>query len=210
MKPKLYGYWRSSASWRARWGLHIKKIPYEYIPVNILKEEHKSAEHLKRNPIGALPSLEIVPGHFLTQSMAILMWADENFAGEHYLFGKDRTNRYKIIELCEIINADTAPLQNIGTLKHYSDEQTKKVDWAKHFIKRGLAAFEKQAAQCAGQYSVGNQLSAADIFLIPQMYNAKRFELSFDEYPTLKKIWDNCIATEACQKSSPEKQPDAV
>src|SRR4051812_28131685 len=111
MLAKLYGYWRSSASWRVRWAFELKKIPFEYIPVNILKEEHKADAHLKRNPMGGLPVLEISPGNFVSQSMAMLFWIEENYAKEPYIFGKDRTNRYKIIELCEIINADTAPLQ---------------------------------------------------------------------------------------------------
>ena len=210
MKLKLYGYWRSSASWRVRWAFELKKIPYEYIPVNILKEEHRSEEHLARNSMGALPVLEISPGTFLSQSIAILWWMEEAFENEIFLFGKDRTDRYKIIELCELINADTAPLQTPRVQKMHSDDAKKKLDWAKHFIRSGLESYEKKVSACAGSFSLGKNLSAADLFLIPQLYNARRFEVNIEDYPHLSQIWTNCMATAECQKSSPEQQIDTV
>jgi maleylacetoacetate isomerase len=209
MLLNLYGYWRSSASWRVRWALEIKKVPYNYIPVNILKGEHLQGDHLKRNPLGTLPVVEVAPENFLSQSMAILMWIEENFSKEPMIFGKDRTQRYKIIELCEIINADTAPLQTPRAQKKHSDDQVAKAAFAKHFIQAGLAAFEENARKVAGDFSVANSVSAADLFLIPQLYNAKRFEIPISDYPLLSKIWENCFKTPECVKSSPEKQIDA-
>lgn len=209
MIPNLYGYWRSSASWRVRWALELKKIPYNYIPVNILKGEHLQEEHLKRNALGTLPVMEGSSGNFLSQSMAILMWIEENFSREPMIFGKDRSQRYKIIELCEIINADTAPLQTPRAQKKHSEDPAAKSAFAKHFISLGLTAFEKQAGKVAGDFSVGNSVTAADLFLVPQLYNAKRFEIPLTNFPLLSKIWDNCFKTTECVKSSPEKQIDA-
>lgn len=209
MTPNLYGYWRSSATWRVRWAFELKKIPYNYIPVNILKGEHKEDAHIQRNPMSGLPVLERSPLSYLSQSMAMLLWMEENYAKMPMLFGVDRTQRYKIIELCELINADTAPLQTPRVQKMHSEDATQKNDWAKHFVHEGLLAFEKNIKNLAGDFSVGDSISAADLFLIPQMYNAKRFGLELDSYPLLKKIWDNCMATPECQKSSPEQQVDA-
>lgn len=210
MKLKLYGYWRSSASWRVRWALELKKIPYTYVPVNILKGEHLQEVHLQRNPMGILPVMEISPGNYLSQSMSILMWLEENFAKEPMLFGKDRTQRYKIIELCEIINADTAPLQTPRAQKKHSNDSGEKVAFAKYFIEAGLGAFERQITGLSGDFSVGNTLTAADLFLVPQVYNAKRFEVNMDSYPKLLKVWNNCMILPECLASSPEKQVDAL
>lgn len=209
MLPKLYGYWRSSASWRVRWALELKKIPYTYVPVNILKGEHQQEAHLQRTPMGTLPVMEISVGNYLSQSMSILMWLEENFAKEPMLFGKDRSQRYKIIELCEIINADTAPLQTPRAQKKHSDDATAKADFAKHFIETGLNAFEKQITGISGDFALGNTLTAADLFLVPQIYNAKRFEIDLNSYPKLLKIWNNCMKLSECVASSPEKQIDA-
>ncbi|MEZ4814575.1 MAG: maleylacetoacetate isomerase [Bdellovibrionota bacterium] len=210
MNIKLFGYWRSSASWRVRWALELKKIPYNYIPVNILKGEHREEAHLRRNVMGALPVMEVAPETYLSQSMAILLWLEENFACEPMLFGRDRSQRYKIIEFCEIINADTAPLQTPRVQKIHSEDSSKKIEWARHFTNNGLCAFEKGIKSYAGKFCFGDKISAADLFLIPQMYNAKRFSLELNQYPLLYKIWDSCMATQECLSSSPENQIDAL
>lgn len=211
MKAKLYGYWRSSASWRVRWGFSLKKIPYDYIPVNILKGENRSPEHIARSPLGALPVLEIAPDVFLSQSMSLLMWMEENFSSSPYLFGKDRSSRYKIIELCEIINSDTAPLQTPRAQNAHSSVAEEKMKFAKNFIHQGLNAFEKSIQNISGQFCIHNEISAADLFLIPQLYNAKRFGFVLEkDFPVLSKIYDNCFETPECLASSPEKQIDAI
>lgn len=212
MKAKLYGYWRSSASWRVRWAFELKKIPYEYVPVNILKGEHRAEEHLRRNPMGALPVLETAPGQFVSQSMSQILWLEENFAREPYLFGRDRGDRYKIIELCELINADTAPLQTPRVQKVHSADDAEKAKWAQHFIRAGLEAFEKnlKLLNRSGNYCLGMMLTAADLFLIPQVYNAYRYKIDVDqEFPLIAKIYKHCLSEEACAKASPENQADA-
>jgi maleylacetoacetate isomerase len=211
MKAKLYGYWRSSASWRVRWAFSLKKIPYDYIPVNILKGENRLPEHTARSPLGALPVLEIAPDIFLSQSMAILMWIEENFASAPYLFGKDRSHRYKIIELSEIINSDTAPLQTPRAQNSHSSVAEEKMKFAKAFIQQGLVAFEKSLINISGKYCINDEISAADLFLIPQLYNAKRFGFELEkDFPLLNRIYNTCLATEECLTSAPEKQIDAV
>ena len=210
MLPRLYGYWRSSASWRIRWAFELKKIPYDYIPVNILSDEHRDVAHLARSPMGTLPVLEVAPGDFLTQSMAILFWMEENFNNVPMLFGVDRSQRYKILELCELINADTAPLQTPRAQKRHSSNTDEKLSFAKSFVEEGLGAFEKLIRKSAGNYCLGHEMSAADLFLIPQLYNAKRFKIEIDKYPHIYKVWNHCMNSPECIKSAPESQPDAV
>ena len=213
MKLKLYGYWRSSATWRVKWAFELKKVSYEYIPVNILKAEHRSVEHLARNPMGALPVLEIAPSVFMSQSMSILFWIEETFNSEVSLFGSVHANRYKIIELCELINADIAPLQTPRVQKMHSSEDVKKLEWAQHFIRSGFAAYEKnmESLQTTGPYSLGEELTAADMFLVPQVYNAYRYKIDVAaEFPRIDKIYKHCILDGACSKCLPEKQSDAV
>lgn len=215
MKLKLYGYWRSSASWRVRWALEIKKVPYDYVPVNILKNEHKEAAHLARNPFGLLPAFEMSPGNFLSESMAILWWIEENCEGTK-IFGStakgaDPMSRYKILQLAEYINSDTAPLQSPRVQKMHSSDAKAGAKFAKHFIREGLAAYQAMAKSTAGKFSVGDSVTAADLFLIPQLYNARRFEIDVaNEFPLLASIDRACYATSECKRSSPEAQVDAV
>lgn len=211
MNLKLYGYWRSSASWRIRWALKVKKIPYDYIPVNILKEEHREPTHLSRVPMGTLPVIEIEPRNFLSQSLPIMLWIEETFSSEPYLFSKDRTYRYKILELCELINSDTAPLQTPRAQKAYSEQPEGKAAWAKGFIIKGLSAFQTLIGNSGGKYCLGDNLTAADLFLIPQMYNARRFGIDPEkEFPKLHSIYEHCTQLPECVDSSPDKQCDAV
>jgi maleylacetoacetate isomerase len=207
--PILYGYWRSSASWRVRWAFALKKVDFRYVPINLLKGEHKAPEHLKRNPAGAVPVLELPSGEFIAQSMAQLFWMEEAYGGIS-LFLKDKPARYKVLELCELINADTAPLQTPRAQKAHSSDAKEQKKWAQNFIFSGLESFEKSLASCSGIYCVGDSLSAADLFLIPQIYNAKRFEVDLSAFPKISGIWEECFKTPECKFSAPENQVDAI
>ena len=212
MKLKLYGYWRSSASWRVRWALALKKVDYDYMPVNILKGEHQAPEHRIRVPLGTLPVLELAPGNFLSQSMAILFYIDETFPEVTSLFGSPLDQRYKILELCELINADTAPLQTPRAQKAFSGDPALR---AKDFVENGLRAFTSllQKGRMAGRnhFCLGDAVTAADLFLVPQVYNAGRFGVDLKrEFPILQEIYENCLATDECATASPERQIDSV
>lgn len=209
-KVKLYGYWRSSATWRVRWGFGLKGIAYDYVPVNILSGETRQPAHLARHPMGALPVLEIEPGIFLCESLAMLEWADETHPGPK-LYPGSPIERARIRSLCEIINSDTAPVQTPRAQKRHSDDATARADWARHFIREGLDTYEKVSRPWRGTWSVGNTVSAADLCLVPQIYNALRYQIDVArEFPALDDIYQRALGTEICRAASPEQQPDAV
>ncbi|MBS1983141.1 MAG: maleylacetoacetate isomerase [Bdellovibrionales bacterium] len=210
-KLKLFGYWRSSASWRVRWTLQFKEIPFEYVPLNILKGEPKKLSHLARNPLGALPVLEIDGRTNLSESLAIMEWL-EDVHPTPAIYPKDPLDRALVRSLCEIINSETAPLQTPRAQNRHTIETDEKSSWARDFIRQGLDAYDKISKPYrTGEFSFGNQLTAADICLIPQLYNATRYQINVPkEFPSLAKIYTTCLATNPCRKASPEQQPDAT
>lgn len=211
---KLYGYWRSSASWRVRWALAIKGIPYEYIPVDLLKGENNSSTHLKRNPAGAVPVLEIIAksgeSDFLSESVAIMEWIDEVYSLKGpSLFPGLPLERAHIRHMVEIVNSMTAPLQIPKVQKKYSDEPEKRNQWAQFWIIEGLNVFAKLQKTYGGRWSFGDELSAADIALIPQIYNAIRYEIDVKAmWPRLWEIYQNARALESCVVADPDHQKD--
>jgi maleylacetoacetate isomerase len=212
MKPRLYGYWRSSASWRVRWGFELKQVDYEYAPVNILKKENRERAHLARNPAGALPVLEVEPGHYLAESLAILEWLDETYPKQGLrLYSGTSFERARIRQLCEIINSGTGPLQTPHAQGQHSADAKERQKWAQYWIERGLRIFDQVSASRRGLYSVGDKPTAADLCLIPQIYNAKRFGVDVQTLaPGLAKIFDRALATPECHRAAPEQQVDAV
>lgn len=205
----LYHYWRSSSSWRVRFAFTLKQIPCEYIPIDLLKKEQQTPEHLKRNPSGAVPVLEItdnknnVVGR-IAESTAIIEWAEENFPKPPLLPG-DSLQRARIRQLAQIINSGIQPVQNLKVQQYYSQDKEKQKEWSGHWIKKGLQAYEAAVQETAGKFSVGNEITMADLFLVPQCYNAERYEVSLQEFPTIAKINANALATEACQKAHPDR-----
>ena len=203
MKLTLYHYWRSSSSWRVRLALAHKNIPCDYISVDLLKDEQKSGTHLKRNPTGQVPALE-VDGKFLGESIAIMEWLDENFKDKP-LLSKDPWDHAQIRQLCQIINAGIQPVQNLKVMKYLTDDQAKRKEWSKHWIEQGFHAYEKFASQTAGKFSFGNTFSMADCCLIPQVYNAHRFDVDLTSFPTIQKINENVSQTKAYKDSHPDR-----
>ena len=207
MTLKLYHYWRSSASWRVRWAFALKGISYESIPIDLLKGEQKSEAHLKRNPNGSVPVLEIIEkgkSKFLSESIAIMEWAEELFPKPSLLSG-DAFLRGRVRQLSELINADVHPVQNLRVRQLVSEDEEKRKDWSRHWIRRGFNAYENVVKETAGKFSVGDQVTMADLCLIPQCYNAKRFDIALKEFPFVARIYDAAMETEACKASAPEK-----
>jgi len=208
--PTLYGYWRSSASWRLRWAFALKGFAYRYVPVNILKGEPHEPAHRARNVLGLLPVFEPEPGVYLAESLAVLEWLEETHPGGHALYPGTPVDRARIRGLCELINAETAPLQTPRAQKRHSDDPAARAAWAAHFTREGLKGFEGMSRATRGAYSVGDAVSAADLCLVPQIYNALRFGIDVaTEFPSLWEIYERCRATAACEAASPEKQSDA-
>lgn len=208
---KLYGYWRSSNSWRVRWALELKGIAYEYIPVNLLTGENKQSEHLARHPLGFLPVIEVNQGLYLAESLAIIEWIEEVYSlqGPSFFPGTP-LERAKIRELAETINADVMPLQSPRVQKRHSADAAEQKAWAAHFVREGLKAFEVLSRGTRQRYSFFDTLSLADLCLVPQIYNALRFDIDVaQEFSDLWGIYERCLASEACRKAAPESQSDA-
>jgi maleylpyruvate isomerase len=208
---RLYGYWRSSSAWRVRIGLSHKGVAFENVPVNLAPTS--SAQHAPSyravNPMAQVPVLELADGRRLTQSLAILELLDE-LRPSPPLLPRDPWARGQARMLAEIVNSGTQPLQNLDVLQKLkalgADEQA----WARDVIARGLAALESAAQASAGRHLVGDDVSLADVLLVPQLFNARRFQVALDPYPTLVAIEARCQALPAFAETHPDRMPDAV
>ncbi|MCC6276633.1 MAG: maleylacetoacetate isomerase [Oligoflexia bacterium] len=203
MNLTLFHYWRSSSSWRVRWALAYKKIPYKAVHVDILNGENESSEHLKRNPFGYVPALA-TSRDVLVESLPIIEWIEELHPGPPLLPG-GHGERARIRALAEFINAGTQPIQNLSVAEYYSTDAVTQKKWMAHFIARGLSAYESLLGAQSGKFSVLEQLTLADLCLIPQVYNALRQEVDLKPYPKIKKIFDHCMTLESCQQSHPDR-----
>ncbi len=212
-KLVLYNYWRSSSSYRVRIALAAKGLAYDYAVVNILKDEHASDEHKARSPMGYVPCLS-VDGKPFVESVALIELLDEVFP-EPALFPRDPFARARVRALVEIVNSGTQPLQNRHVMLHRSPDAEHQKSWAKYFIARGLMALEalmtmyERELGGRGRFAYGDTLGAADAFLVPQMYNARRFGLELASYPRVVAAEEAALATDAVQAALPENQPDA-
>jgi len=199
---ELYHYWRSSASWRVRWGLEIKRIPHMKIPVNLLDAEEKSSNYLSKNPAGYVPCL-MVNGNPLGESLAILEWLEETYPNPSFFDG----NNYKralIRQLAETINSGIQPLQNLDVLKKISSDKNVQTEWVQFWIKRGLGIYEKIISAYSTNFSVSDHPTVADLCLVPQCHAAHRFQVDLAPYPRIQKIYDHSIRLEECYSSRPE------
>jgi maleylpyruvate isomerase len=210
---RLHNYFRSSASYRVRIALALKGVPYEYVPVHLVKNggEQLGAAHREKNPMEQVPALELVldgTPRVVAQSVAIVELLDELFP-EPPLFPADPFLRARARELVEIVNSGIQPHQNLAPMKRIDQlAQGAGRLHAQHFNRLGLAAYEARVRETAGAFSIGDQVSAADVFLYPQLTTARRFEIDLAPYPTLLAIEERCRALPAFQAAAPERQPD--
>lgn len=183
-----------------------KNIPYEYVPVNLLKNEQASAEYLKVNPSAAVPSLQ-VDGHIITQSVAILEYLEETWP-QRPLLPQDPIKRAIVRQAVQVIAADTQPLQNLRVLRALGPEGEGRA-WALSVIERGLSVFDALiASEHGGKYCVGDEITLADIVLVPQLYNARRFAVDLAKFPRLLAIEDRLSRLPEFARAAPEQQPD--
>ena len=209
-QPVLYGYFRSSAAYRVRTALTFKGIAFETRPVHLVKGEHRAGVFLDLNPQGQVPALEI-DGHVLAQSMAILEYLEET-RPEPALLPKDAFGRALVRWMAQLVVADIHPINNlrIGTYLRgplgQGDEAVRA--WMHHWMAEGFAALEVLVARHGGEYCYGNSLTIADICLIPQIFNARRFKLDLAPYPRLLAVEEHCTTLPAFIAGHPENQPD--
>lgn len=211
----LHNYWRSSASWRVRIGLHLKGVAFEYVPVNLIADggAQKTDAYRALNPMMQVPTLTFVEGGVtrrLTQSLPILEWLDETHPTPP-LLPKDPFLRARARALAEVVNAGIQPMQNLEPQRYVREElKGDAAAWTKHFILRGTQALEALAAETAGEFLVGDAVTLADLCLVPQLYACRRFGVNPDDFPTLRRVEARCAALPAFQAAHPDAQPDAV
>ena len=208
---KLHGYWRSTSTWRVRLGLHWKGVAFETVPVNLLAGEQHAAGYAAVNPLGMVPALEVTEGGRtvrLAQSMAILEWLEERFPAPP-LLPPEPFARAKARQLAELVNSSIQPLHNQLVLQRLEAAGIDRQEWGSFWVKRGLAALEREASASAGRFLVGDEVSFADVCLVPQLYGARRFGVDPAAYPTLARIESTCADLPAFRAAHPDRQPDA-
>ena len=213
---KLYSYWRSSAAYRVRIALNLKGLEHEIVPVNMLKDggEQLGDAYKQINPQGLVPTL--VDGDItLTQSLAILEYLEEQYSRVNLLPG-NTGDRARVRQFAQLTACDIHPLNNLRVLKYLKQglniADDAKDAWYRHWIMLGFEAFENSLvkAKSTGPYCLGAEVTLADLCLIPQMYNAHRFDVPLEAYPTLCAIEQACLELDAFKQASPEKQIDAT
>ena len=209
---KLYNYFRSSASFRVRIALELKGLGYEYLPVHLVKGEHKKDDYAAISPSMLVPTLQTDAGDRLGQSMAIIEYLDETHP-QPPLLPRDPLARARVRALAQLIACEIHPLNNLRVLKYLvrdlKVEEEAKNTWYLHWIKVGLEAFERELAQLpASTYCFGETPTLADCCLVPQIFNAKRLNANFDGLPRTMAAFEACMALPAFQKAQPSSCPD--
>lgn len=213
---KLYSYFRSSAAYRVRIALALKGIGYDTLPVHLIRDggEHRRDSYRTINPEGLVPALQLDDGPLLTQSLAIIEYLDETQPGPA-LLPPDPAGRARVRAIAQSIACEIHPLNNLRTLNYLTGELNitpeQKDAWYRHWIAAGFQALETALAAnpATGRFCHGDTPSMADCCLVPQLFNARRFNCPVDAYPTLLRIDAACAELPAFQLAAPAVQPDA-
>lgn len=210
----LYGFWRSTATWRVRIALAHKGLEYELRPVNLRRpaggDQHRP-EYRAKNPLGQVPLLELSDDGRevrLAQSLAIVEYLEERWPSPA-LLPPDRPGRARARQIAEMINSGIQPLQNTGVLEHVRELGLDDAEWVRRWVPRGLAAVEAVVAEGASRYCVGDAVTIADVCLVPQIEFSRRVGIDLAPYPTLLRIAGACGGLDAFQRAHADRQPDA-
>ena len=204
----LYAYWRSSSAWRVRIALQLKGVEHDIRSVNLLKGEHRSPEHLAVSPLGQIPVLQLADGTCLTQSLAICQYLDAEHPTPR-LVPTDALAAAHVWAMAEVINSGTQPLQNMTLLRTVEALGVSRLDWGQRVIGEGLRALQTLSAPHRGRYLFGDEVTLADVCLVPQLYNARRFQLDLSDLQPLVDIDARCAELAAFRRAHPDVQPDA-
>ena len=209
---KLYGYFRSSASFRVRIALNLKNLPYEQTFIHLRKSEQRRPEYLEINPTGLVPSLED-DGQVFIQSLAIIEYLDETHPEPPLLPGHP-ADRARVRALANVVACDIHPIDNLRVLRYLSrnlgQDEGGIQRWFDHWIVEGFDALERIMADDGqtGEFCHGDEPGLADICLVPQVFNAQRYKLDMTPYPTIRRVFENCMKIDAFDRAQPSKQPD--
>ncbi|MCL6416812.1 maleylacetoacetate isomerase [Aestuariirhabdus sp. Z084] len=213
---KLYTYWRSSAAYRVRIALNLKQIVYQPAYLHLVNNggEQHADEYRQLNPQMLVPALELDNGRVLTQSMAIMEYLDEVEPGIA-LLPADALGRARVRALAQLVACEIHPLNNLRVLQYLSNtieiEDQQKKQWYQNWVTQGFNALETmlKTSSDTGTYCHGESPGLADACLIPQVYNANRFDIDLTDYPTITRINSACLKLQAFQQAVPEAQGDA-
>ncbi|GAB1594612.1 maleylacetoacetate isomerase [Lysobacter claricitrinus] len=211
---RLYSYWRSSAAYRVRIGLALKELPYETVPVHLLRDggEQHAADFHETNPQELVPVLQH-GNRLYRQSMAILEYLDETWP-ESPLLPSLARDRARARGLAQLVACDVHPLNNLRVLQYFEREwnvpQAERDEWVRHWIVKGLEAMEMSLVDhpATGEFCEGDAPTLADCCLVPQLYNARRFGVDIERWATIARIEKACLALPAFDIARPENQPD--
>ncbi|MCD6078296.1 MAG: putative maleylacetoacetate isomerase [Ramlibacter sp.] len=209
---KLYNYFRSSASVRVRIALELKGLSYEYLPVHLVKGEHKQEQYAAVSPSGLVPALVTDEGDVLGQSLAIIEYLDETHP-QPPLLPQDALGRARVRALAQSIACEIHPLNNLRVLKYLvrelKVEEEAKNTWYRHWVRIGLEVFEKELQRLpASTYCYGDTPTVADCCLVPQIFNGQRFQVDLGGLPRTMAAFDACMKLPAFQKAQPSSAPD--
>lgn len=211
---KLYDYWRSTAAYRVRIALNLKGLDYEQVPVHLVRdggEQHAEA-YRRLNPQSLVPALETDDG-VLTQSLAICEYLEERYP-DPALLPADPMARARVRAMAHTVAMDVHPLNNLRVLQYLKGElgvdDAQKAAWYRNWVVLGFDAIEVQLASRDGDFASGSTPSLADLCLIPQVYNARRFEIDLNAYPNIVVVDAACTELDAFRRAAPEAQPDAA
>jgi maleylacetoacetate isomerase len=206
--PVLYDYFRSSASYRVRIALNLKGIDYEQRPVSLTNGAQNEPAYKALNPQGLVPMLEI-DGHRLTQSLSIMVYLDQVYP-DPPLMPRDPADGAHVRALALAVACDIHPLNNLRVLKYLKNNlgvsEEAKDEWYRHWVAEGLSALEEMARPRAGAFLFGDNPTIADVCLIPQLYNARRFSMPITDYPTLRRADETASAHAAFAAAHPDRQ----
>lgn len=211
---QLYGFFRSSTSFRLRIALAYKGIAWESRPVSLPKMEHRSGDFLAKNPQGLVPALVDDAGRVFTQSMAMIEYLDD-IHPEPPLMPKGAEEKWYVRAVSQIIGCEMHPLNNVRVLKYLKgwghDDAKVNGEWYAHWIAEGFKSLEQflLAQKRHGRFCLGDHFTMADVCLVPQVFNARRYDCELAPYPTVMKLFEAGAALEAVKQVEPSTQPDA-
>ena len=208
----LYNYFRSSTSYRTRIALYFKGVSFEYRPIHLLNNggEQHTVDYQKLNPAREVPTL-VHNGHAIGQSMAIFIYL-EALLPSPALFPTDPLSKAQVMQICEIVNSGLHPLTNLKVLQHltnsYQFTEEAKNNWISYWMKQGLTSLNQLVEKTKGRFAFADKLTAADMFVIPHLFTARRYNVDLQPYTALLDVEKNCVDLDCFKKSHPMVQPD--